>query len=38
MNFMMICSGVSLRCPESVASQTKVMSMVVVLMKMMIMI
>ena len=33
---MMMCSRVSLRCPESVASKTMVMSKVVLLMKMMI--
>ena len=38
MTSVMMCSVISLRCPESVASQMKVMSMVVLLMKMMIMI
>ena len=38
MKMKMMRGGVSLRCPESVASQTQVMSMVVLLMKMMIMI
>ena len=36
MNFMMMCSGVSLRCTVSVVSQTMKMSKVVLLMKMMI--
>ena len=35
MNFMMMCSGVSLRCTVSVVSQTMKMSKVVLLMKMM---